>query len=139
MKEKLLHMEHLIWFHIGHLNLLRRAKQFGDYLIVAVSTDAFNDKKGKKCAYPFEHRIEIVKSICFVDEVICEKCWEQKETDIKKYNIDTFVIGDDWRSKFDNLSTICNVEYISRTDGISTTFLKENINQALYLISINMY
>ncbi len=90
-------------FHRGHLNLLRRAKNFGDYLIVGVSTDEFNRIKGKKTLISFEERMEIVKSIRYVDEVIPEESWEQKERDIKKFDIETFVMGSDWKGEFDYL------------------------------------
>jgi len=112
-------------FHIGHLNLLKRAKALGDYLIVGVSTDEFNAIKGKKSVYPYEHRAEIVRSIKYVDLVIPERNWEQKIEDIKKYNVDIFVMGDDWKGKFDYLKEYCEVVYLPRTEGISTTELKE--------------
>lgn len=114
-------------FHIGHLNLLRRAKQLGDYLIVAVSTDEFNQQKGKKTLIPYEQRIEIVKAIRYVDLVIPEYSWEQKIDDIKKYKVDIFVIGEDWKGKFDFLKEYCEVIYLSRTKGISTTDLKKSL------------
>ncbi|GAB6065684.1 glycerol-3-phosphate cytidylyltransferase [Aquifex pyrophilus] len=112
-------------FHIGHLNLLKRAKALGDYLIVGVSTDEFNEIKGKKSVYPYEHRAEIVRSIKYVDLVIPERNWEQKVEDIKKYNVDVFVMGDDWKGKFDYLKEYCEVVYLPRTQGISTTELKD--------------
>ena len=115
-------------FHFGHLEILRRAKELGDYLIVAISTDTFNDLKGKKCVYPFEHRRDIVNSIKFVDKVIPEENWEQKRIDIQTNKIDIFVMGDDWFGKFDNLKDICNVVYLKRTSGISTSELKSNIS-----------
>lgn len=114
-------------FHIGHLNLLRRAKQLGDYLIVAVSTDEFNQQKGKKTLIPYEQRIEIVKAIRYVDLVIPEYSWEQKIDDIKKYKVDIFVIGEDWKGKFDFLKEYCEVIYLPRTKGISTTDLKKSL------------
>lgn len=114
-------------FHIGHLNLLKRAKSLGDYLIVGVSTDEFNEIKGKKSVFPYEHRAEIVRSIKYVDLVIPEKSWEQKIEDIKKYKVDIFVIGDDWKGKFDYLKEYCEVIYLPRTRGISTTELKETL------------
>ncbi len=92
---------------------------------MAVSTDEFNALKGKKTVIPFDQRVEILKSIRFVDEVIGEENWEQKEADIKKHNIDVFVMGDDWLGKFDHLNDFCNVVYVPRTEGISTTILKE--------------
>ena len=114
-------------FHIGHLNLLKRAKSLGDYLIVGVSTDEFNEIKGKKSVFPYEHRAEIVRSIKYVDLVIPEKSWEQKIEDIKKYKVDIFVIGDDWKGRFDYLKEYCEVIYLPRTRGISTTELKETL------------
>ena len=92
-------------FHIGHLRLLQRAKSLGNKLIVAVSTDEFNEIKGKKTIIPYEQRAEIVENIKCVDMVIPEKSWEQKTEDIKKYGVDVFVIGEDWRGKFDYLTT----------------------------------
>ena len=114
-------------FHIGHLKLLKRARELGDYLIVGVSTDEFNKLKGKKSVFPFEERKEIIESIKFVDKVIDENKWEQKIDDIKKYNIDIFVIGDDWKGKFDFLKDYCEVVYLPRTENISSTFLKKKI------------
>ncbi len=114
-------------FHIGHLNILKRAKDLGDYLIVAVSSDNFNAIKGKKCAIPDYERMEIVKAIRYVDEVIFEESWEQKVEDIQKNNIDVFVMGNDWEGKFDYLKEYCEVVYLSRTDGISTTQIKEEL------------
>ena len=114
-------------FHIGHLKLLQRIKEMGDYLIVGVSTDEFNQLKGKKTLIPFEQRAEIVANIKCVDEVIAENSWEQKIEDIRKYNVDTFVIGDDWKGKFDFLKEYCEVVYLPRTKGISTTQLKQSL------------
>ncbi len=113
-------------FHYGHLRILKRAKKLGDYLIVAVSTDEFNQIKGKKCTYPFKHRAEIVKAIRYVDKVIPEKNWGQKRRDIKKYKIDILVMGDDWKGKFDHLSDLCKVVYLPRTKNISTTQIKNH-------------
>jgi len=111
-------------FHIGHLKLLQRAKELGDYLIVGVSTDEFNARKGKKSIIPFEQRAEIIKNIKCVDLVISENNWEQKIEDIKKYDIDVFVMGGDWKGKFDFLKEYCDVVYLERTRGISSTQLK---------------
>jgi len=116
-------------FHIGHLNILRRAKALGDYLVVAVSTDEFNAVKGKICTYPYEQRAEIVRAIKYVDEVIPENNWEQKATDIKSNDIDIFVMGNDWESKFDFLKEFCEVVYLPRTEGISTTEIKNQIRE----------
>lgn len=114
-------------FHIGHLNILKRAKELGDYLVVAVSSDAFNEIKGKKCAIPFAERKAIVEAIRYVDEVIPENSWEQKISDIKEHDIDVFVMGDDWSGEFDSLKEYCEVVYLPRTDGISTTQIKEQL------------
>ncbi len=115
-------------FHIGHLKLLQRLSNLGDELIVAVSTDEFNLGKGKKTIIPYEQRAEIVSNIKCVSKVIPESCWEQKIEDIDKYDIDTFAIGDDWEGKFDFLKEYCEVNYLSRTENISTTKLKESLN-----------
>lgn len=115
-------------FHIGHLNLLKRAKELGDYLIVAVSTDQFNwEEKQKICQIKDTERMAIVESIKYVDEVIPETCWEQKIQDVKKYDIDIFVMGDDWKGKFDFLKEYCEVVYLPRTEGISTTQIKTEL------------
>ncbi len=118
-------------FHYGHLQLLKRAKALGDYLIVAISTDEFNKGKGKTCAVSFEHRKAIVEAIKYVDEVIPEENWEQKVVDVKKHNITTFVIGHDWEGKFDFLKGYCEVIYLERTTGISTKKLKKSIERYL--------
>lgn len=114
-------------FHLGHLNILKRAKAQGDYLIVAVSTDEFNLTKGKVCTYPYEHRAEIVNAIKYVDEVIPENNWKQKVNDIEEHSIDIFVMGSDWTGKFDDLEKYCKIVYLPRTDGISTTETKDKI------------
>ncbi len=115
-------------FHVGHLNLLRRAKELGDYLIVAVSSDRFNwEEKQKECEIPDKDRMAIVEAIKYVDKVIPEDSWEQKIEDVKKYNVDVFVMGDDWKGKFDFLKDYCEVVYLPRTEGISSTQLKEDL------------
>ena len=116
--------------HYGHINLLRRAKALGDYLIVALSTDEFNDKeKHKKCYFSYEHRKELLEAIRYVDLVIPEENWEQKKTDVHKYDVDIFVIGDDWTGKFDFLKDEgVEVVYLPRTPEISTTQIKENLS-----------
>lgn len=116
-------------FHYGHLKILERSKSYGDYLIVAVSTDEFNALKGKKCTYPYEHRAKIVEAIRFVDEVIPENNWEQKVDDIKNHNVDVFVMGNDWAGKFDFLKDSCEVVYLERTQNISSTEIKEGIKK----------
>ncbi len=118
-------------FHIGHLKLLKRLKKKGDILIVAVSTDKFNEGKGKKTLIPYKQRAKILKSIKYVDKVIPEKNWEQKVKDIKKYNVDIFCIGDDWKGEFDFLKEYCEVDYMKRTRGISTTKLKKSLGNFL--------
>ncbi len=115
-------------FHIGHLRLLQRAKSLGDRLIVAVSTDDFNSIKGKKSIIPFEQRAEIVSNVKCVDLVIPETSWEQKLEDIKKYRVDIFVMGDDWKGKFDNLKEYCQVIYLPRTEGISSSQIRETLS-----------
>ena len=114
-------------FHIGHLNILKRAKELGDYLIVAVSSDEFNLQKGKVCQIKDTDRMQIVEAIRYVDKVIPETSWDQKIEDVKKYNVDVFVMGDDWKGKFDFLKEYCEVVYLTRTQGISTTQLKEEL------------
>ncbi|MBN2788881.1 MAG: glycerol-3-phosphate cytidylyltransferase [Candidatus Delongbacteria bacterium] len=117
-------------FHIGHLNILKRAKALGDYLVVAVSTDEFNLIKDKVCTYPYEERAAIVEALKYVDEVIPENNWEQKIKDVQNHNIDIFVMGNDWVSKFDFLKEYCQVVYLPRTDGISTTEIKNGLKSS---------
>jgi glycerol-3-phosphate cytidylyltransferase len=115
--------------HYGHINLLRRARNLGDYLIVALSSDAFNnDCKNKVSCFPFEIRKQLLEAILYVDLVIPEESWEQKVFDIKKYKIDTFVIGDDWAGKFDYLKEYCSVVYLPKTPEISTSMIKESLH-----------
>ncbi len=116
-------------FHIGHLKLLERLSKLGAKLIVAVSSDEFNELKGKKTIIPYDQRASIVEAIKYVDMVIPENDWEQKISDIKKYDIDIFAMGHDWESKFDFLSKHCEVVYLPRTEGISTTDLKKALNK----------
>ena len=113
--------------HVGHINLLRRARELGDYLVVVVSSDEFNAIKGKKAYYSFEDRKKILEAIKYVDEVLPEYTWEQKIDDVVKNNIDVFVMGDDWTGKFDFLKEYCEVVYLPRTEGISTTKIKEDL------------
>ena len=114
-------------FHIGHLKLLKRIKELGDILIVAISTDEFNLLKGKKALIPYDQRAEIVQSIRYVDRVIPEDSWDQKIQDIKNLNIDLFVMGNDWEGKFDYLNEYCEVKYLNRTEGISSSSLKKTL------------
>ena len=112
-------------FHIGHLNVLKRLRELGDRLVVGVSTDEFNAIKGKKPIVPFEQRVELVRSMRYVDEAFPESDWDQKRTDIEKYDVDVFGMGADWEGKFDDLADLgVEVIYLPRTDGISTTELK---------------
>ncbi len=117
--------------HYGHINLLKRAKALGDYLIVALSTDEFNwNEKHKKCYFPYEVRKQLLEAIRYVDLVIPEENWEQKVTDAKEYHVDTFVIGDDWTGKFDFLKDQgVEVVYLPRTPEVSTTQIKEDLHQ----------
>ena len=115
--------------HCGHINLLRRAKALGDYLIVVLSTDEFNwNEKHKKCYFSYEQRKMLLESIRYVDLVIPEENWEQKISDVKEYHVDTFVMGDDWAGKFDFLKPYCEVVYLPRTPEISTTQIKKDLN-----------
>lgn len=114
--------------HVGHINLLRRAKALGDYLIVVVSTDEFNwASKQKKAYYSYEDRKIILEAIKYVDEVLPENNWEQKISDVVDNNVDIFVMGDDWKGKFDFLKDYCEVVYLPRTEGISTTKIKQDL------------
>ena len=114
--------------HYGHINLLKRAKELGDFLIVCLSTDEFNALKGKKSYYDYETRKMMLEAIKYVDLVIPETCWEQKVEDIKKYNVDIFTMGSDWEGKFDFLKEYCEVVYLPRTEGISSTKIKKDNN-----------
>lgn len=112
--------------HYGHINLLRRAKALGDYLIVGLSTDEFNNIKGKKSVLNYDERKNILEAIKYVDEIIPEENWNQKPDDIKKYNVDILVMGDDWKDseKFKDLNKYCQVMFLERTKNISTTMIK---------------
>ena len=110
--------------HYGHLEILRRASLLGDKLIVGVSTDKFNDIKGKTCVLPYQKRKELLESLDYVDKVIPEDNWDQKVTDIQDNDINIFVMGDDWKGKFDELKEFCEVIYFPRTKGISSTKLR---------------
>ena len=117
--------------HYGHINLLKRARALGDYLVVALSTDEFNKlEKHKECFFSYEHRKSLLEAIRYVDLVIPENCWEQKRTDIHDYHIDVFVMGDDWRGKFDYLQQEgAEVVYLERTPEISTTQIKQDLHK----------
>ncbi len=114
--------------HVGHINLLRRARELGDYLLVVLSSDEFNAIKNKKAYHPYEDREVILRSIRYVDDVIPEYTWDQKIKDVVDNDIDIFVMGDDWEGKFDFLKEYCQVVYLPRTEGISTTKIKEELN-----------
>lgn len=131
MKKKVITYGTFDLFHIGHLKLLQRLRSLGDYLIVAVSTDEFNEQKGKKTLIPYEQRAEIVQAIKYVDLVIPENTWEQKVADIENYKADVFAMGNDWEGKFDFLKEYCEVVYLPRTEDISSTHLKVNLNEFL--------
>ncbi len=111
-------------FHIGHIRLLERARALGDSLVVGLSTDEFNLKKGKKSVFSYPERYAILSAIRHVDKVIPENNWEQKMDDVLAHEIDVFVIGDDWEGKFNFLEPHCEVVYLPRTSGISTTYIK---------------
>ncbi len=116
--------------HYGHINLLRRARELGDYLVVGLSTDEFNrDQKGKVCYFSYEQRKSMLEAVRFVDEVIPENCWDQKRSDVHEHEVDVFVMGDDWKGKFDFLKEEgVEVVYLSRTPEISTTQIKNDLN-----------
>lgn len=113
--------------HHGHINILQRAKELGDYLIVGLSSDEFNALKGKAAYHAYEERKLILEAIRFVDEVIPEHNWGQKVSDILEHDVDTFVMGSDWEGKFDELKEHCNVIYLPRTEGVSTTKIKTDL------------
>lgn len=115
--------------HVGHIRLLRRLKSLGDHLIVGVSTDEFNLTKGKRSIFTYEDRVEIVQDIKYVDAVIPESSWEQKRRDIIEHGVSIFAIGADWKGQFDDLSDLCEVVYVERTEGISTTAIKATLGQ----------
>lgn len=116
--------------HYGHINLLRRARELGDYLIVALSTDEFNwNEKHKKCYFSYDERKLMLEAIRYVDLVVPEENWEQKSTDVVKYGADIFVMGDDWKGKFDFLKDKCDVVYLPRTPEISTTQIKASLKE----------
>jgi glycerol-3-phosphate cytidylyltransferase len=119
------------FLHIGHINILRRAKELGSYLVVGLSTDEFNRLKHKQSHSTFEERKVIVEAIRYVDLVIPEQHWEQKIDDIRHHDIDVFVMGDDWKGEFDFLREYCEVVYFPRTEGISTTVIKNGLAKHL--------
>ena len=113
--------------HYGHIELLRRAKALGDYLVVAVSTDEFNAGKGKKSYHDYETRKKMLEAVRYVDLVIPEETWEQKLDDVRDYKIDVVVMGSDWADsdRFDYLKDYCELVFLPRTEGISTTKIKK--------------
>jgi glycerol-3-phosphate cytidylyltransferase len=116
--------------HFGHIEILRRAKALGDYLVVAVSTDEFNAIKGKKSYHDYATRKKMLEAVRYVDLVIPENDWDQKRNDVIKYAIDTVVMGSDWTNneKFEILKDICEVKYLPRTENISTTKIKNDLS-----------
>lgn len=116
--------------HRGHINLLRRARELGDKLVVGLSSDEFNAGKHKSSLLNYENRKIVLESIRYVDHVFPENTWEQKIQDIKKYGADIFVMGDDWEGKFDHLREYCEVLYLGRTPSISTTEIKTSLADA---------
>ena len=116
--------------HYGHINLLKRAKKLGDYLVVCLSTDEFNkNSKNKECYFSYEIRKQLLESIRYVDLVVPENNWDQKISDIQEFGIDIFVMGDDWKGKFDFLKEYCEVVYLPRTKEISTTKIKKDLEK----------
>lgn len=115
--------------HYGHIRLLKRAKELGDYLIVALSTDEFNATKGKKAYHNYETRKKMLEAIRYVDLVIPEENWDQKINDVKEYHVDVTVMGGDWEGnpKFEELREYCDVVYLPRTEGVSTSKIKRDL------------
>ena len=119
--------------HIGHVNLLERAKELGDYLIVGISTDILTFEK--KCRYPictFDHRMRMINALHCIDEVFAEESLDKKSEYIKRYSADILVMGDDWKGKFDHFQTLCEVVYLPRTKNISTTEIIQTIRDIDY-------
>ncbi|MBP1969378.1 glycerol-3-phosphate cytidylyltransferase [Virgibacillus natechei] len=114
------------FIHRGHINILRRAQDLGDHLIVGLSTDKFNMTKGKQAYHNYEDRKLIIDAISYVDQVIPEYTWDQKITDVITHDIDTFVMGDDWKGEFDFLKAYCEVVYLPRTKGISSSAIRNS-------------
>jgi glycerol-3-phosphate cytidylyltransferase len=116
-------------FHVGHIRLLERARSLGDHLVVGLSTDEFNLRKGKRSVFSYSERFAILGALRHVDEIVPENDWEQKLNDVISNKIDIFVMGDDWEGKFDFLKPNCEVVYLPRTSGISTTYIKYLISE----------
>ena len=125
-------------FHIGHVRLLQRLRDIGSRVIVGVSTDEFNAQKGKKTIIPYDQRVEILKALKLVDLVIEESCWEQKKKDIVDHHVDVFAMGDDWKGKFDELASYCEVIYLPRTSSVSSTGIKAALGEIYTLNSKEM-
>lgn len=125
--------------HYGHIRLLKRAKALGDYLIVALSTDEFNELKGKKAYHDYNTRKKMLEAIRYVDLVIPESSWIQKKDDVRKYEVDIVAMGSDWKDseKFEILRDSCDVIYLERTEGISTSKIKEDLNLQEPISGIN--
>ncbi|MGR5519469.1 adenylyltransferase/cytidyltransferase family protein [Vibrio sp. PNB22_4_2] len=115
-------------FHVGHVRLLKRLSELGDQLVVGISSDEFNEVKGKSSFFSYEERAEIVAACGYVDEVFPEHHWEQKKDDILRFSADIFAMGDDWEGKFDDLSEFCDVVYLQRTEDVSTTQIKQTLS-----------
>ncbi len=116
--------------HVGHINLLKRARALGDRLVVGLSSDEFNQGKHKSSLLNFENRKVVLESIRYVGEVFAENTWEQKSDDIRKYQAGVFVMGDDWAGKFDFLAEFCEVVYLPRTPEVSTSQIKQSLGTA---------
>ena len=125
--------------HYGHIRLLKRAKELGDYLIVALSTDEFNQLKNKKAYHNYETRKKMLEAIRYVDLVIPEENWNQKINDVKEYHVDMVIMGSDWKGneKFEILKPYCEVVYLERTEGISTTKIKQELGLQKPLDGVN--
>ncbi|TQS70024.1 glycerol-3-phosphate cytidylyltransferase [Rhodobacteraceae bacterium] len=113
--------------HFGHIRLLRRARALGDYLIVALSTDEFNALKQKVAFHSWEERKAHLEALRYVDLVIPEHTWEQKREDALLYHVDIFTMGDDWQGEFDFMSEVCHVHYLPRTEGVSSTMIRNGL------------
>jgi len=116
-------------FHVGHIRLLKRLRALGDELVVGISTDEFNLSKGKQSFFSYEERAEILESCKYVSKVFPENNWQQKRDDIKKNEASIFAMGDDWAGEFDDLEDLCQVIYLPRTEGISTTDIKSTFSK----------
>ncbi len=116
--------------HVGHVNLLRRARAMGERLVVGLSTDAFNALKQKRATQDFAAREAVLRAIRYVDDVFPEDCWQQKAGDIRRLGAGVLVMGSDWEGRFDHLGAWCQVRYLPRTAHVSTTSLKEQIRRA---------